>query len=73
MTDIVERLRTDAAAWGWATHTVTGPRVEKLETEAADEIERLRAGAKEAAAEIERLQLELWEIKKWPKTNLAPR
>jgi hypothetical protein len=62
MTDIVERLRADAVKWGWATHTVTGPRMEKLETEAADEIERLRVGVKEAADEIERLQLQIHEM-----------
>lgn len=41
MSDIVERLRHDAAGWGGATHTVAGPRVAALECEAADEIERL--------------------------------
>jgi hypothetical protein len=40
--DIVERLRKDAAAWGMATNTKTGPFIAALENEAAAEIERLR-------------------------------
>jgi hypothetical protein len=51
MRDIVERLRQDAVSWAGATHTVVGPRIDALEREAADEIERLRQKFRGAVVE----------------------
>ena len=65
--DLVHRLRQDAQGWLEASHTVTGPFIAALESDAADEIERLRAELKTtrntalinlAAARNQRLETE---------------